>query len=100
MFEHLGPLASVAALLAQVVILIASLTRTTDKAADAKTIALEAHEKIALLHSEFMLYREKVAAEYVNRDLLREFEERLTKAIDRVVERIDGMADSRRRSGS
>jgi hypothetical protein len=97
MFENLGTIASFAALLAQVVILVASLTRTTDKAADAKTIALEAHEKIALLRSEFMLYREKVAAEYVNRDLLREFEERLTKAIDRLGERIDGLADSRRR---
>ena len=99
MFENLGTIASLAALLAQIVILVASLTRTTDKAAEARTIALEAHEKIALLRAEFMLYREKVAAEYVNRDLLREFEERLTKAIDRVVERIDGMADSRRRGG-
>ena len=94
MFENLGTIASLAALLAQIVILVASLTRTTEKAADAKQIALEAHEKIALLRSEFMLYREKVADEYINRDLLREFEERLTKAIDRVVERIDGMADS------
>jgi hypothetical protein len=47
-----------------------------------------------------MLYREKVASEYVNRDLLREFEERLTKAIDRLGERIDGLADSRRRGGA
>ena len=100
MFEHVGHIASVVALLAQAALLVSTFVRTTDKANDAKKIALAAEEKVQLLRAEFMLYREKVAAEYVNRDLLREFEERLTKAIDRVVERIDGMADSRRRSGS
>lgn len=59
MFESLSLIASLAALAAQIVILIASLTRTKDKASDAKTIALEAHETIALLRSEFMMYREK-----------------------------------------
>jgi hypothetical protein len=99
MFENLSTIASLAALLAQVVILVASLTRTTEKAGDAKKIALEAHGKIALLRSEFALYREYVAKEYITRDLLREFEERLTKEIDRVIERIDDMADERRRRG-
>ena len=85
----IGTIVSLGALAAQGVILIATFVRTKDKASDAQKEADLANERVTLLRSEFMMYREKVAAEYVSRDLLREFEDRLTKAIDRLGDRLD-----------
>jgi hypothetical protein len=91
--EHVGLIASLAALFAQVVLVVATIVRTKDKASAAQADATEALEKVALLRVEFMLYREKVASDLVSKDLLREFEDRLTKSIDRIVDRIDSLHD-------
>lgn len=40
-----------------------------------------AHDRITVQSESFGLYRERVAKEYVSRDILREMEERLTSAI-------------------
>lgn len=64
-------------------------------ASDAKKIAIDAHEKIAALDAAFGLYRERVAADYVSRDTLREVEERITRAIDRLGDRFDKIIDHR-----
>jgi hypothetical protein len=60
-----------------------------EAAADAKRIALEAHTRLAALDASFGLYRERIAAEYVSRAVLREVEDRIGDAIERLGERLD-----------
>lgn len=59
------------------------------EAADAKEDAKDASNKVALLSSAFGLYREQVAKEYIHREAMREVEDRLTAAIDRLGNRFD-----------
>jgi uncharacterized coiled-coil DUF342 family protein len=67
-----------------------------------------AHERIAALAEAESKFREKIFLEYVNRDILRELEARLERAIehlartsaeaiDRLGDRLDGLSDLRRR---
>jgi DNA-binding protein H-NS len=58
-------------------------------AQEAKKDAHEASEKIALQSVAFGLYREQIAREYIHREVMREVEERLTAAIDRLGDRLD-----------
>jgi hypothetical protein len=69
-----------------------------------------AHERISAPAEAESKFREKIFLEYVNRDILREMEARLERAIehlartsaeaiDRLGDRLDGMSDVRRRPG-
>jgi len=57
--------------------------------AEAKVLAADAHNRVTLLQAEFGLYRESVAREYIHREAMREIEDRLTAAIDRLGDRFD-----------
>lgn len=69
-----------------------SAKEARDDADLARKDAKEAHERISLLDAAFGLYRERVAHEYIHRETMREVEDRLTKAIDRLGDRLDGIA--------
>lgn len=58
-------------------------------AQEAKKDAHEASEKIAIQSAAFGLYREQVARDYIHREVMREVEDRLTSAIDRLGARLD-----------
>lgn len=78
--------------------LYSRLTKAEADAEAAKKSAAEAHEKIALQAASFSLYREQVAREYIHREVMREVEDRLTAAIDRLGERLDRVLEARQRS--
>jgi hypothetical protein len=65
------------------------LTKAEVTASEAKDDAKEANEKAALLSAAFALYREQIAREYIHREVMREVEDRLTQAIERLGERLD-----------
>lgn len=58
-------------------------------AEEARAEAKEGSEKTTLLSASFGIYREQVAREYIHREVMREVEERLTSAIDRLGDRLD-----------
>jgi hypothetical protein len=60
---------------------------------DAKELAANAHNRVTLLAAEFGMYRESVAREYIHRTTMREVEDRLTQAIDRLGDRLDRVLD-------
>ena len=63
---------------------------TATRAAEAARVAAhEANEKVAIQSAAFALYREQIAREYIHREVMREVEERLTAAIDRLGDRLD-----------
>lgn len=62
---------------------------------DARADAKEASERVAILAASFSLYREQIAREYIHREVMREVEERLTQAIDRLGDRLDRVLDGR-----
>jgi hypothetical protein len=83
-------------------------TQATASAAHKK--ADHAHERISALVEAEGKFREKIFLEYVNRDILREMEARLERAIehlartsaeaiDRLGDRLDGLSEGRRRPG-
>src|SRR4051812_41931137 len=55
----------------------------------AKKDAEEANGKATLLSASFSLYREQIAGSYIHREVMREIEDRLTQAIDRLADRLD-----------
>jgi hypothetical protein len=59
------------------------------RAVEAKRQADDAHGRVTLLAAEFGLYRENVAREYIHREAMREIEDRLTAAIERLGDRLD-----------
>lgn len=63
------------------------------KAADEK--AKDAQDKVILLSTSFSLYREQVASNYIHREVMREVEDRLTQAIDRLGDRLDRFLEKR-----
>lgn len=65
-----------------------------DIAEEAKKDAHEASEKLAILAASFSLYREQVAKEYIHREVMREVEDRLTAAIDRLGSRFDRFTEA------
>jgi hypothetical protein len=56
---------------------------------EAKNDAKEANDKSTLLSASFGLYREQIAREYIHREVMREVEDRLTQAIERLGDRLD-----------
>jgi hypothetical protein len=58
-------------------------------AEEARREAKEAQDKTGILTAQFALYREQAVEKYINRDTLREVEERLTDAIERLGDRFD-----------
>ncbi len=58
-------------------------------AQEAKKDAHESSEKAVILSTSFGLYREQIAREYIHREVMREVEERLTSAINRLGDRLD-----------
>jgi hypothetical protein len=70
-------------------------TAAEKAATDAKETAKEAKQDVAIQAAAFGLYREKVAAEYVQREVMGELEGRLVAAIDRLGDRIDRTIDQR-----
>ncbi len=65
------------------------LTKAEITSADAKKDAEEANAKATLLSASFSLYREQIAREYIHREVMREVEDRLTQAIERLGDRLD-----------
>jgi len=66
-----------------------------DAAVEAKREMGEVRQQIATINAQFALYREQIAREYIHREAMREIEDRLTAAIDRVGARLDRFLDSR-----
>lgn len=69
--------------------LSARLAKAEITSFEAKEDAKEANEKATLLSASFSLYREQIAREYIHREVMREVEDRLTQAIDRLGDRLD-----------
>lgn len=67
----------------------AKAEKASSAADDAKKDAKEASEKATLLSAAFGLYREQIAREYIHREVMREVEDRLTAAIERLGDRLD-----------
>ncbi len=65
------------------------LTKAETLAFEAGKDAGLANEKTALLQASFALYREQIAREYIHREMMREVEDRLTAAIERLGDRLD-----------
>lgn len=65
------------------------LTKAEVTAEEAKEDAKEANSKATLLSASFSLYREQIAREYIHREVMREVEDRLTQAIERLGDRLD-----------
>ena len=63
-------------------------------ASNALAQSKEANEKVAIQTAAFSLYREQVAREYIHREVMREVEDRLTQAIDRLGERLDRFTEA------
>jgi len=63
-------------------------------AESAKSDAHQAIEKIGVLSAAFSLYREQVAREYIHREVMREVEDRLTQAIERLGDRLDRFVEA------
>ncbi len=57
----------------------------------ARAIAIQ----VAALHAAHGLFRETVAREYIHREAMREMEDRLTAAIDRLGDRLDRILEKR-----
>jgi biopolymer transport protein ExbB/TolQ len=72
----------------------AAAKTANDIAQEAKKDAHEAFEKVAVLAASFSLYREQVAREYIHREVMREVEDRLTQAIDRLGNRLDRFTEA------
>lgn len=69
--------------------LSARLAKAEVIADEAKADAKEANDKATLLSASFSLYREQIAREYIHREVMREVEDRLTQAIERLGDRLD-----------
>ncbi len=69
--------------------LSARLAKAELISSEAKEDAKEANDKATLLSASFSLYREQIAREYIHREVMREVEDRLTQAIERLGDRLD-----------
>jgi len=66
------------------------------KAADeGKAAAKLLEERLGIVTAQFSLYREQAVEKYVGRETLREVEERLTDAIERLGDRFDRAIEQR-----
>lgn len=65
------------------------ISEAKNEAKTAKETAKENSDRIATMNAAFALYREQVARDYISREMMQEFERRLTSAIDKLGERFD-----------
>lgn len=65
------------------------ITKAASEAQVAKDDAKTARDSLGVLSASFSLYREQVASEYIHRETMREVENRLTQAIERLGDRFD-----------
>lgn len=70
------------------------VTEAETRAQIAKDTAKDNSERIANLNAAFSLYREQVARDYISREMMQEFERRLTSAIDKLGERFDKFVEA------
>jgi hypothetical protein len=63
--------------------------QSRDRGEWANSEARDALEKVATLGTSFSTYREQVAKDFIHRIAMREVEDRLTAAIDRLGDRLD-----------
>lgn len=72
---------------------IARAEGVSDEALKACEQAKRDHQEIsntlAIQTAQFSLYREQIARDYIHREVMREVEDRLTAAIDRLGDRLD-----------
>jgi vacuolar-type H+-ATPase subunit E/Vma4 len=68
---------------------ICPLAKAEIISSEAKEDAKEANDKATILSASFSLYREQIAREYIHREVMREVEDRLTQAIERLGDRLD-----------
>lgn len=68
--------------------------RAETEASVANTEAKDALERVAMLGTSFSTYREQVARDYIHREAMREVEDRLTAAIDRLGDRLDRFVEA------
>jgi len=64
------------------------------EASEAKSKAKDADDKATLLSAAFAMYREQVARDYIHRETMREMEDRLAAAIDRLGDRLDRFVET------
>ena len=79
-------------LIGVVIFLVRAADRSTHAELAARDIEAKlkhAEERIVLEAAALAQFREQVAREYVSREAMRELEERVVKAIDRVGDRLD-----------
>lgn len=83
-------------LLAHLVGVIVFLVRAADRSTRAEDALKEfdrklkhTDDRLTLEAAALSLFREQVAREYVSREAMRELEERVVKAIDRISDRLD-----------
>jgi hypothetical protein len=67
----------------------ARIGKAETEASAANSEARDALEKVATLGTSFSTYREQVAKDFIHRIAMREVEDRLTAAIDRLGDRLD-----------
>lgn len=89
--------ATLIAFISQIILLIVFMVKTSNtakgalgEAKDAMKRANEAHDRITTQHGLHSLLREEVAKNYVDKELLREMEARMTSMFSRA---IDGLSD-------
>ena len=63
--------------------------RVETEANTANSEARDALERVATLGASFSTYREQIAKDCIHREVMREVEDRLTAAIDRLGDRLD-----------
>lgn len=88
--------ATLSLIVLQIIAFVVFIIRTHGRANGAYELAEKAHKRadeahiaVGAYNAAHMLFREHVAAEYVDREALREMENRLTSAIDRLGDRLD-----------
>jgi hypothetical protein len=72
----------------------ARIGKVETEANAANTEAKNALERVARLGTSFSIYREQVARDYIHREVMREVEDRLTAAIDRLGDRLDRFVEA------
>lgn len=70
------------------------IAKAETESANAMSVAKDANDKIAIQTAAFALYREQIARDYIHREAMREVEDRLTQAIDRLGERLDRFTEA------
>jgi hypothetical protein len=68
--------------------------KAESEATAASSGAKDALDRVGRLGASFSTYREQVARDYIQREAMREVEDRLTAAIDRLGDRLDRFVEA------